>query len=368
MSFTFESLSESVKKALADMGYTAPTPIQEAVIPAVLSGFDVVGQAETGTGKTAAFGIPIVEAVSRRSRGVKALILVPTRELAIQVADEISKIGAKKRISVFPFYGGTSVNRQISLLKRDRVKVLVGTPGRIRDLIEREALSLSSLRFFVLDEMDQMLDMGFIEDIDFILSKRPENTQTMFFSATVPYEVRELARRYLKEDHKFVSVKSEVMAPRIEEKLYFVPYRRKLELLKEVLKENLNGGASIIFVKTKKDAFNLGERLKKLGFSADAIHGDLSQRKRESVMRRFREGKVKMLVATDVASRGIDVKAVELVVNYELPEDPELYLHRIGRTARAGGEGLAVSFVSPLEINRLKRIKSLNKVKAIRVT
>ncbi len=368
MSFSFENLSESLKGALSEMSYFTPTPVQEAVIPVVTSGLDVVGQAETGTGKTAAFGIPIVEATSRRGKGVKALILVPTRELAIQVAHEISKIASKKRIPVFPFYGGTSVNRQVFLLKKDRVRIVVGTPGRIRDLIERDALNLSGMKFFVLDEMDQMLDMGFIEDIDFILSKRPQNVQTMFFSATVPCEVRELAQKYLQRNYKFISVKSEKMAPKIKEMLYFVPYGKKLELLKEILGEKLNGGSSIIFVRTKRDAFNLGERLKKLGFYADAIHGDLSQKKREVVMRKFREGKIKMLVATDVASRGIDVKSVELVVNYELPEDPDLYLHRIGRTARAGGEGLAVSLVSPLEIKRLKRIKSLNRLKAIKIT
>ena len=356
MDFSFETLSFKVRTSLKHMGYFKPTPVQEKIIPIVLSGMDVVGLAETGTGKTAAFAIPLIERIEKHMDGVKALVLTPTRELAIQVAEEIARIGKQKGVKAFAFYGGVPLHKQISILKRDGAKIVVGTPGRIKDLIEREALVLDNISFLVLDEVDRMLDMGFIEDIDFIISYTPLSRQTLFFSATISKDVRKLMKSYLKEDFELISVRSETFRPQIEEKIYKVKHGQRFEALCRILKNNLNGGSCIVFVKTKLDAAKIGKKLKESGFSADCIHGDLSQRKREMVMGKFKRGKIKTLVATDVAARGIDVKSVELVINYELPEDPEMYIHRIGRTARAGSKGLAVSFVTFRERQRKERI------------
>jgi len=361
MEFRFEQLDEQIQESLKKMGFKKPTPIQSKAIPLALKGFDVVGQAQTGTGKTAAFGIPIVSKIEPKDRKVRALILAPTRELAIQVANEISLIGKKKGVFAFPVYGGTPIGKQISVLKRKKNQIIVGTVGRVKDLINRGILNLSGIRYVVLDEADQMLDMGFIEDVKDILSKTPNDRQTMLFSATIPYEIRKLINRYLKPDYKFVKVVTKSMAPKIEQKLFLVRNEEKLKALEKILRNNAEK-LSIVFVKTKKDAAHIGNELKNLGFSADAIHGDLSQRQRERVMKAFRMGKIRILVATDVASRGIDIRNVELVVNFELPENPESYVHRIGRTGRAGRRGIAISLVSENEKNRIYRIRKLKNV------
>ncbi len=362
MEFSFKNLDEKVQKSLEEMGFEIPTPIQKDAIPLAMEGYDIVGQAQTGTGKTAAFGIPIVERISPRERGVKAIVLTPTRELAIQVAHEISLIGKNKGVSAYPIYGGVSIDRQASILRRGRNQIVVGTPGRIKDLINRRILKLDRVRYAVLDEADQMLDMGFIEDIEEILSKTPSEKQTMLFSATMPYGIRKLIDNYLKPGYKFIKASKELITPKVRQKVLFVRSEDKLKALERILRES-EGTSTIVFVKTKRDAADVERELQRRGINARAIHGDLSQRQRENVMRAFREGKVKVLVATDVAARGIDVKNVGLVINYELPENPESYVHRIGRTGRAGREGTAISLVAEPEKRRMYRIKGLKGVK-----
>jgi len=362
MAFSFKDLDERIQKSLEEMGFEEPTPIQRDAIPLALQGYDIVGQAQTGTGKTAAFGIPIVSGISPRERGVKAIVLTPTRELAIQVAHEISLIGKNKGISAYPIYGGVSIERQVKVLKGGRKQVIVGTPGRIKDLINRGVLRLDKVRYAVLDEADQMLDMGFIEDIEEILSKTPSEKQTMLFSATMPYEIRKLIDNYLRPGYKFVKVSRELITPKVKQRILLVRSEDRLRALERILREN-EGTSTIVFVKTKRDAADVERELQRRGINARAIHGDLSQRQRENVMRAFREGKVKVLVATDVAARGIDIKDVGLVVNYELPENPESYVHRIGRTGRAGREGLAISLVAEPEKRRMYRIKGLKGIR-----
>ena len=362
MEFSFDQLDERVQKSLEEMGFESPTPIQKEAIPVALKGEDIVGQAQTGTGKTAAFGIPIVEGISPRERGVKAIILTPTRELAIQVAHEISLIGKNKGVSAYPIYGGVSIERQANILRRGRNQVIVGTPGRVKDLINRGILKLDRVRYAVLDEADQMLDMGFIEDIEEILSKTPKEKQTMLFSATMPYEIRKLIDNYLKPGYKFIKVSKQLITPKVKQRVLLVRSEDKLKALEKILREN-EGTATIVFVKTKRDAADVERELQRRGINARAIHGDLSQRQRENVLRAFREGKVKVLVATDVAARGLDIKDVGLVINYELPENPESYVHRIGRTGRAGREGTAISLVAEPEKRRMYRIKGLKGIR-----
>jgi len=360
--FTFKQLDPKIQKSLEEMGFEEPTPIQKEAIPIALEGEDLVGQAQTGTGKTAAFGLPIVERISPRERGVKAIILTPTRELAIQVAHEISLMGKHKGVSAYPIYGGVSIDRQANILKRGRHQIIVGTPGRIKDLINRGILRLDRVRFAVLDEADQMLDMGFIEDIEEILGKTPKDKQTMLFSATMPYEIRKLIDNYLKPGYRTVKVGKQLITPKVKQRILLVRSEDKLKALEKLLKEH-DGVSTIVFVKTKRDAAEVEKELQKRGINARAIHGDLSQRQRETVMKLFKEGKVKVLVATDVAARGIDIKDVGLVINYELPENPESYVHRIGRTGRAGKEGTAISLVADSEKRRMYRIKGLKGIR-----
>jgi len=362
MEFSFSQLDEKIQKSLEEMGFVEPTPIQKEAIPIALEGHDLVGQAQTGTGKTAAFGIPIVSGISPRERGVKAIVLTPTRELAIQVAHELSLIGKNKGVSAYPIYGGVSIERQINTLRRGRHQIIVGTPGRVKDLINRGVLRLDKVRYAVLDEADQMLDMGFIEDIEEILSKTPKKKQTLLFSATMPYEIRKLIGRYLKPDYKSVKVGKQLITPKVKQRLLFVRSEDKIKALEKLLKEH-EGVSTIVFVKTKRDAADIERELQRRGIDARALHGDLTQRQREQVMRAFRDGRVKVLVATDVAARGLDIKGVGLVINYELPENPESYVHRIGRTGRAGQEGTAISLVAEPEKRRLYRIKGLKGVK-----
>ncbi|WP_457568642.1 DEAD/DEAH box helicase [Desulfurobacterium sp.] len=361
MAFSFQNLSKDIQLSLKEMGFKEPTPIQKEAIPIAMEGRDLVGQAQTGTGKTAAFGIPIIEKLNR-TKGVKALILVPTRELAVQVSEELSSIARRRKLGIYPIYGGVSIGRQISLLKKGRCNVVVGTPGRIKDLIDRKVLDLSEVEVVVLDEADQMLDMGFIEDIEYILKKTPVERQTMLFSATLPDEIKKLISRYLKSSYKTVKVGKSLITPKVNQKILFVKSDDRLKALTKLLKENKNE-TTIVFVKTRRDAAELENRLQEKGINAKAIHGNLTQRQRENVMNAFRKGRIRVLVATDVAARGIDVKDVGMVINYELPENPEIYVHRIGRTGRAGREGVAISLVTDNEKNRMYRIKGLNRVK-----
>ena len=354
-------ISEETLKAIAEKGFKKPTPIQEKAIPHLMEGKDLVGQAQTGTGKTAAFGIPIVERVNPKSQKVEALVLVPTRELAIQVAKEIKDLGKYKGVKVLALYGGKPVFGQVDLLRRIRPQIAVGTPGRIRDLIERGVLDLSSVKIFVLDEADRMLDMGFIEDIEFIFGSTPEEKQTLLFSATLPEEIRDVIRRFLKEDHVEVRIEPEKpTVEKISQKIYRVEDRELFNTFLEKLEE-IPFKKGIIFTQTKAEADWLANKLKENGFRVAAIHGDYSQNRREWVLNGFRKGKINLLVATDVAARGLDIKGLDVVFNYRLPQDAESYIHRIGRTGRAGKEGTAVSFSSDREDDRLQRVRKLAK-------
>ena len=353
------NLREETLKAIREKGFERPTPIQEKAIPVLLEGKDLVGQAQTGTGKTAAFGIPVVERVNPKEGTIQALILVPTRELAIQVAKEIKDLGKYRGVKVLAVYGGKPIYGQIDLLKRIKPQVVVGTPGRVKDLIERGILDLSNVKVFVLDEADRMLDMGFIEDIEFIFGKTPKEKQTLLFSATLPPEIKDVIRRFLKEDHAEVRIEPEKpTVERIKQKIYRVGDRKLFETFLAKLEET-PFRRGIVFTQTKREADWLADKLKEAGFNAAAIHGDYSQNRREWVLRNFRKGNIDLLVATDVAARGLDIKGLDAVFNYRLPQDAESYIHRIGRTGRAGREGLALSFSSDNEDDRLQRVRKL---------
>lgn len=355
------NLSEETLKSIAEKGYKNPTPIQERAIPVLLEGYDLVGQAQTGTGKTAAFGIPVVEKVDPTKGTVQALILVPTRELAIQVAKEIKDLGKYRKVKVLAAYGGKPIGGQIDLFKRLKPQVVVGTPGRVKDLIERGILDLSDVKIFVLDEADRMLDMGFIEDIEFIYNKTPREKQTLLFSATLPEEIKTVIGKFLKENHKTVSIEPEKpTVEKISQKIYRVGDRNLFETFLEKLEET-PFRKGIIFTQTKKEADWLANKLKESGFRAEAIHGDYSQNRREWVLRNFRKGKINLLVATDVAARGLDIENLDVVFNYRLPQDAESYIHRIGRTGRAGREGKAISFASDREDDKLQRVRKIAK-------
>ncbi|MEZ0323456.1 MAG: DEAD/DEAH box helicase [Hydrogenothermaceae bacterium] len=348
MSNSFQALgiSKEILKSVESMGYTQPTEIQQKAIPLVMSGKDIVAQAQTGTGKTAAFGIPLLEKVNPKERKIQAIVLVPTRELAIQVAKELKDLGKNKRVFILAVYGGKSIKHQIDFLKKGNDVVIVGTPGRVRDLIERGYLKLDNVKTFVLDEADRMLEMGFIEDIEFIMSGLPEDRQNLLFSATMPKEILHLAEEFLKPDYETIKVKpDEVTVEKIKQIIYRVDSSDLYKTLKDILTEN-SVEKVIIFTQTKLEADEVARNLKREGFNAEAIHGDFSQNKREAVLRKFRVGEIKILVATDVAARGLDIKGVELVVNYKLPRDVESYIHRIGRTGRAGKEGTAISIMT----------------------
>ncbi|MCL6632742.1 MAG: DEAD/DEAH box helicase [Alicyclobacillus herbarius] len=352
--FTDLPLSKRVQDAINDMGFEEPSPIQAACIPLVLEGREVIGQAQTGTGKTAAFGIPMVEMVTT-DRKVQGLVLTPTRELAIQVAGEFRKIAKYKRIRTLPIYGGQSIVHQIRALQQG-VQIVIGTPGRVLDHLRRGTLDLSSVRMVVLDEADEMLDMGFIEDIEAILSETPAERQTLLFSATFPPAVKRLATRYMRNPEHVTVNRGEVTVPMIDQVYYKVLERNKLDSLCRII-DSEEVSLGIIFCRTKRGVDELTEALLARGYLADGLHGDLSQTQRDRVMRKFRSGDIELLIATDVAARGIDVENVTHVINYDLPQDPESYVHRIGRTGRAGKRGLAISLVTPREFKLLKQIQ-----------
>ncbi len=339
-------LSEKVLGAISAMGYTEPTPIQELVIKPLLDGRDIIGVAQTGTGKTAAFGIPIVEnGGPSEGRNPYALVLAPTRELAIQVAGEMNKIGAPKGIRAMPVYGGQPIERQIKQL-RNGVNVVVGTPGRIQDHIGRRTLRLSEVRIVVLDEADEMLDMGFIRDIERILKEVPEKRQTMLFSATMPEEIVRLSARYMHNPQK-MRVKTDTQFVEKTKQVYYeIREHEKMSALTRLL-DGEDASLTLVFCHTRREVDGVFRGLKQRGYDAGAIHGDHSQASRDDVMRKFRKGAISVLVATDVAARGLDVADVSHVINYSLPQNPERYIHRIGRTGRAGKAGTAVSLVTP---------------------
>ncbi len=354
-------ISKEVLHSISKMGYEKPTEVQEKTIPVVAEGSDIIAQAQTGTGKTAAFGIPLIDKVNTKFRKIQALVLVPTRELAIQVAKELKDIGKTKKVFVLSVYGGKSIQHQINFLKKGNDVVVVGTPGRVKDLINRGHLKLNNVKYFVLDEADRMLDMGFIEDIEYIMSKLPENRQTLLFSATMPNEIRRLAEEFLSKNYKTVKIAPEqITVERIKQIAYRTDNKSKFTTFVDILQKTM-GKKSIVFTQTKAMADEVADKLREEGFNADAIHGDYSQAKRERVLKNFRTGRLDILVATDVAARGLDIKGVETVYNYDLPQDVESYVHRIGRTGRAGKEGLAVSFFTPSEDMQFQRILKTTK-------
>ncbi len=353
-------LSEDTLLALEQKGFEEPTDIQKLTIPILLEGKkDVVGQAQTGTGKTAAFGLPMIEAIDPKQPGVKAIVLAPTRELAIQVSEEINSFSGSKRVFSYPIYGGQSIDRQIARLRRG-VDIVVGTPGRVIDHIERGTLRIDNLRFFVLDEADEMLSMGFEEDIEKIFEQTNENKQVFLFSATMPPEILSIAKRYMK-DHEIMRVaKKDLTASTTEQHYYEVKRHDKFETLCRLI-DIESDFYGIIFCRTKNDVDEVANQLMNRGYDSDGLHGDISQAQREKILGKFKNKRINILIATDVAARGIDVNNLTHVVNYSLPQDPESYVHRIGRTGRAGKKGIAITFVTPAEYRKLMFIQKHTK-------
>jgi ATP-dependent RNA helicase DeaD len=367
MTCSFESLGlrPELVQAVAERGYPAPMPIQEAVIPLMLNGQDVIGQAQTGTGKTAAFSLPILNNLLPSPAGVQALVLTPTRELAQQVTSFISEYSRHSAARVLSVYGGQSYGLQIGRLRRG-VDIVVGTPGRLLDLIQRGELKLDAVRTVVLDEADEMLSMGFIEDIEAILSATPAERQTTLFSATLPQEIRRLAGKYLRSPQS-VSIQAEqVTVEAIDQRYYLVNEADKTAALTRLF-EMEDIGSALVFVRTRLGTGDLANELSRRGFPAEALSGDLSQEMRERTMSRFRQGRVTVLVATDVAARGLDIEGITHVFNFDLSEDPEVYVHRIGRTGRAGKSGVAISLVAPTEKRRLRQIEAFTRRKLERL-
>jgi ATP-dependent RNA helicase DeaD len=356
LSFHSLGLSEARVRHLEKSGFTVPTTIQAQAIPHLLSGRDVVGQAQTGTGKTAAFSLPLLERIDLNSHAVQALILTPTRELAIQVYQSIRTFSDDKRMHVLPIYGGQSIDLQIRRLHRG-AQIIVGTPGRVLDLLNRGDLKLNRLNWLVLDEADEMLNMGFIQDVEKILSQAPGERQTAFFSATMDPSIRELAAKFLRSPVT-VTVEQPKAAPiRINQVAYIVPRGwTKARALQPIL-EMEDPESALIFVRTRKAAAELTRQLQAAGHSVDEYHGDLSQAQRERLLLRFRQRQVRWVVATDIAARGLHVEDLTHVINYDLPDSVESYVHRIGRTGRAGKEGTAISIVHPLDKRKLRDIE-----------
>ena len=350
------NLHPDVMQAITDLAYDTPTPIQTSAIPQLMAGYDVLGQAQTGTGKTAAFALPMLHTIQGKRSTPQALVVTPTRELTIQVAKAITEYGKHRKVRVLTVYGGQSYNIQIRGLKRG-VDVVVGTPGRILDLINKNILDLSQAQYVVLDEADEMLSMGFIEDIESILNETPETRQTALFSATLPSQIRRLANRYMHEPKTITTTPQQLTVSTIQQRHYLVRSGDKLAALTRILEVD-QVVTALIFTRTRVGAASLAEQLITRGLQAEALHGDLSQAVRETVLGRFRNGKLTVLVATDVAARGLDIDDISHVINYDIPENPEAYIHRIGRTARAGKTGTAITLVTPHERKRLKGIEA----------
>jgi ATP-dependent RNA helicase DeaD len=354
------NLSDEVQKAVAEMGFEEATPIQSLSIPHILNGDDVIGQAQTGTGKTCAFGIPAIEMIDLNSEEIQVLALCPTRELAIQVSQELKNVSKYKNgIRILPVYGGQPIDRQISALKK-RPQIIIGTPGRVMDHMRRHTLKFANLKMVILDEADEMLNMGFREDIDTILEKTPTEKQTVLFSATMPKEIMNLTKKYQKNPIHLKAAHKELTVPSIEQLYLEVTEPSKLEILSRLIDTN-NIKLSLVFCNTKRRVDQLSSSLQSRGYAAEALHGDMRQDQRDRVMTKFRKGQLDILIATDVAARGIDVDDVEAVFNYDLPNDEEYYVHRIGRTGRAGKAGKAFTFIVGREIYKLKDIQRYTK-------
>ena len=356
------NLSDEVQRAVKDMGFEEMSPIQAQSIPLLMEGKDIIGQAQTGTGKTAAFGIPILESINPDLNKIQALILCPTRELSIQVSQEITKLGKyKKKVKVLPVYGGQPIQRQLKALKQG-VQIVVGTPGRVIDHIRRKTIRMDNIKTMVLDEADEMFDMGFRDDIKLVMDTLAEDHQTVFFSATMAKDIVNFASRYQNNPEMVKVVPKEMTVPKVEQGYYEIKPHAKTELLSRII-DIYNPKLAIVFCNTKRKVDDLTSVLQGRGYFVDGLHGDLKQNQRDAVMDKFRKGTIDILIATDVAARGIDVDDVDLVINYDMPQDNEYYVHRIGRTARAGREGIALSFVSGREIHKVKDIQRYTKTK-----
>src|ERR1700704_2266303 len=361
---TFEGLGLDTRlvQATDALGFTQPTPIQEQAIPVLLSGTkDLVGLAQTGTGKTAAFGLPLLQLVDETQKHPQALVVCPTRELCMQIVSEIELF--KKympALHVLAVYGGTSIGMQIRDLKRG-VQIVVATPGRLIDLIERKAINLEQIKYVILDEADEMLNMGFQDDIEFILQNTPKRDATWLFSATMPPEIKRVSRKYMKEPMEITVGKMNTANKNIDHQYFVTNAHHRYEALKRMIDFN-PGIYGIIFTRTKADAQNISEKLTREGYDIDALHGDLTQQQRDKVMGEFREKSLQLLIATDVAARGIDVVGITHVINYELPDDVEVYTHRSGRTGRAGNTGVCLSIINSRELGKIRQIERMVQV------
>ena len=364
MKFDELNIDERILRAIEDMGFEETSPIQTQAIPAVCEGIDVVGQAQTGTGKTAAYTIPMLMKIDPQIKKPQAIVLCPTRELAVQVAEEIRKLAKyMSDIKVLPVYGGQEIVRQIKSLKTG-VQIIVGTPGRVMDHMRRKTVKFDNINMVILDEADEMLDMGFREDMETILTDTPQDRQTVMFSATMPKAIMDIARNFQKDAKVIKVVRKELTVSNIEQFYYEVRPKNKTEVLCRLI-DIYNPRLSVVFCNTKRQVDELISELKGRGYFADGIHGDMKQQQRDRVMDDFRSGKVDILIATDVAARGIDVDDVDMVFNYDIPQDEEYYVHRIGRTGRAGRSGMALSFISGKEVYKLKDIERYCKTKIL---
>ncbi len=360
MTFTDLQLCAPLNKSVRDAGYTTPTPIQQQAIPVVMAGLDIFGCAQTGTGKTAAFGLPILHKLytDGPQRGTpKVLILAPTRELAIQINESFISYGKGMKIRTVVLLGGVSIRPQIEQLRRG-ADVVIATPGRLLDVVEHRALRLDKIHTFVLDEADRMLDMGFMPSIRQIVKLIPTERQTLFFSATLPHEIRSLANSLLKDPVHVAVAPESTTTEMVDQRLYFVEREQKRALLTHLLEEELEGSV-LVFTRTKRGADRVAKDLQKAGVRVAAIHGDKSQMARQRALQDFKTGKMRVLVATDIAARGIDISELPYVVNYDIPESPETYVHRIGRTGRAGNSGVALTLATPEDRNSLRDIEKL---------
>jgi len=358
---TFEELGleERLVKATSELGFVNPTTIQEKAIPVLLSGTtDFIGLAQTGTGKTAAFALPLLQVINENDKYPQALVVCPTRELCMQIVSEIELFKKHMRVvNAIAVYGGTSIGQQIRELKRG-IQIVVATPGRLIDLIERKAINLEQIKYVVLDEADEMLNMGFQDDIELILKNTPQRESTWLFSATMPPEIRRVSKKYMKDPVEVTVGKANTANKNIDHQYYVVAAHHRYEALKRLIDVN-PGIYGIIFTRTKVDAQNIAEKLTREGYDIDALHGDLTQQQRDAVMGQFRDKTLQLLIATDVAARGIDVVGITHVINYELPDDMEVYTHRSGRTGRAGNVGICMSIVHSREVGRLKQIERM---------
>ncbi|MEG0369801.1 MAG: DEAD/DEAH box helicase, partial [Hungatella sp.] len=357
-------LDERILRAVTDMGFEAASPIQAESIPAQMEGRDIIGQAQTGTGKTAAFGIPLLQKIDPKSKKLQAIALCPTRELAIQVAEEVRNLAKYMHgVKVIPIYGGQDIVKQIRSLK-DGAQIIIGTPGRVMDHMRRKTVKFDNVHTVIMDEADEMLNMGFLEDMETILSQLPDDRQTVMFSATMPEAIAGIARKFQKDPITVRVVKKELTVPKVTQYYYEVKPKTKLEVMCRLL-DMYDPKLSVVFCNTKRQVDELVESLQGRGYFAEGLHGDLKQIQRDRVMNSFRNGKTEILVATDVAARGIDVNDIEAVFNYDIPQDDEYYVHRIGRTGRAGREGIAFSFVVGKEVYKLRDIQRYCKTKII---